>query len=67
MAAKAKGSRRPVNHKVVVGVEAYESDLTRWGRAAALRRQELPIWIRESLDEHAAADELRQSPRPLSA
>jgi hypothetical protein len=67
MTAKGKGSRRPAKPKVVVGVEANESDLTRWGRAAALRRQELPRWIRQSLDEHAAADELRQSPRPLSA
>jgi hypothetical protein len=53
----------PGNRKIVVGVEANESDLQRWGRAAALRRQQLPAWIKRSLDERAELEDQRRSAR----
>jgi hypothetical protein len=53
----------PANRKIVVGVEANESDLQRWGRAAALRRQQLPAWIKRSLDERAELEDQRRSAR----
>jgi hypothetical protein len=48
--------------RVVVGVEADKLELQVWGRAAALRRQELPAWIKQSLTEAAERDEQRRSP-----
>jgi hypothetical protein len=48
----------------VIGVEADKFELESWGRAAALRRQELPAWIKRSLNETAQQDEQRSSPLP---
>ena len=55
---------RPVKRmegRVVVGVEADKVELQTWGRAAALRRQELSEWIKRSLNETAIRDEERRS------
>jgi hypothetical protein len=48
----------------VVGVEADKFELERWGRAAALRRQDLPAWIKRSLNETAQQDEQVRCPLP---
>jgi hypothetical protein len=48
----------------VIGVEADRLELQAWGRAAAIRRQELSAWIRRSLTETAERDEQRSSPLP---
>jgi hypothetical protein len=48
---------------VHIGVEADKLELQAWGRAAALRRQELPDWIKKSLDATAQRDEQRSSPQ----
>ena len=50
--------------RTVVGVEADKFELERWGRAAALSRQELPAWIKRTLNETAQQDEQRRSPLP---
>jgi hypothetical protein len=51
--------------RTVVGVEADKFELERWGRrAAALSRQELPTWIKRTLNETAQQDEQRRSPLP---
>jgi len=57
-AALGCGSER----RVVVGVEADKLELQAWGRAAALRRQELPAWIKKTLSAAAEQDEQRSSP-----
>jgi hypothetical protein len=49
--------------RVVVGVEADKLELKAWGRAAALRRQELPAWIKKTLSAAAEKDEAQNSPR----
>jgi hypothetical protein len=51
--------------RTVVGVEADKFELERWGRAAALSRQELPTWIKRTLNETAQQDEQRRCPLPL--
>jgi hypothetical protein len=56
---------RPVKRmerRVVVGVEADREELRTWGRAAALRRQDLPGWIKKTLSAAAEQDEQRSSP-----
>jgi hypothetical protein len=50
--------------RTVVGVEADKFELERWGRAAALSRQELPTWIKHTLNETAQQDEQRRNPLP---
>jgi hypothetical protein len=50
--------------RVVIGVEADRLELEAWGRAAAIRRQDLPAWIKRSLTETAERDERRSSPIP---
>jgi hypothetical protein len=50
--------------RTVVGVEADKFELERWGRAAALSRQELPTWIKRTLNETAQQDEQRRNPLP---
>jgi hypothetical protein len=64
-----QGTIRPVKRDqrvVVVGVEADKFELEAWGRAAALRRQELPEWIKRSLNETAVRGEERRSARLAS-
>lgn len=55
-----KGQQR----RTVVGVEADKFELERWGRAAALSRQDLDAWIKRSLNSTAERDERRSSPLP---
>jgi hypothetical protein len=50
--------------RVTIGVEADKLELERWGRAAALRRSEMALWIKRSLTEAAERDEQRSSPLP---
>jgi hypothetical protein len=57
---------RTANRKIVVGVEMSESELARWNRAAALRRQQLPTWIKRSLDERAEVDAATRAARAHS-
>jgi len=56
--------KRPEPRRVVVGVEADKFELEAWGRAAALSRQELPVWIKRSLNETAERDEQVRCPLP---
>jgi hypothetical protein len=51
------------SRRVVIGVEADQLELQSWGRAAALRRQELPAWIKRSLNETAQRDASSDAPR----
>ncbi|HEY6665572.1 MAG TPA: hypothetical protein VI036_10655 [Propionibacteriaceae bacterium] len=50
--------------RVTIGVTADREELKAWGRAAALRRQQLPNWISSTLSAAAEVDEQRSSPLP---
>jgi hypothetical protein len=65
MATLAAGMPRRTEQprSVVIGVEADRLELQAWGRAAAIRRQDLPRWIQATLTEAAERDEQRSSPR----
>jgi hypothetical protein len=49
------------SRRTVIGVEADRLELETWGRAAALRRQDLPAWIKRSLNETAQQEEQRRT------
>jgi hypothetical protein len=57
-------AKRPEPRRITVGVEADRDELQAWGRAAAIRRQDLPRWIQKTLSAAAEADEQRGSPLP---
>jgi hypothetical protein len=57
-------AKREPSH-TVVAVEADKFELRAWGRAAALSRQDLPAWIKRSLNETAQQDEQRRCPLPV--
>jgi hypothetical protein len=58
--------KRPEPRRTVIGVEADRLELETWGRAAALRRQDLPEWIKRSLSEAVEQGEQRRCPLPRS-